>query len=366
MRPGPSPTLRALRWLHLYGGLALAIPLLLLALSGTLLVFKHDYWQWRHPGLADDPPARDPAGHAAIIERIADRLDPAITLVKLPHAGMSAYQLWLADGSEALVDAESLRVLDRWHWWQRPTGWLVELHTHLLAGEAGRAAIGWIGIAVFALLVAGAVVWWPLRRLFRWRALTPADCSRPRMLMFHRNLGIIVAPLCLVLIAGGVGTAFFQPSRIALNALFGDSAGAPLAAKPDPGGSSGPALPLASLLAQAQAALPAGRIVFVYPDITNQGILTVRLKVPGEAHPNGLSFVHIDRATGAALRVVDASSAPPGDRIANWMYPLHSGKWGAPLWPIVVALNGMLLGMLVIAGFLAWRRRPAPGANPGR
>lgn len=359
--------IRTLRWLHLYGALVLAVPLLLLFVSGVALVYKDDFRRWQHPELGAPLPALSAADHAAAIEHMKSTFDAGLGLVKYPQPGLSAYHVWLADGTEALVEPSTLAVIDRWAWWQRPTAVLAEMHLHLFADEIGSAVIGWLGLALIFLLVSGAIVWWPLRRLFRWNSLLPRNTSRGRLLMFHRNLGVIMLPLALLLVAAGTGVAFFQPARVLLNGLFGDDAGAPLAASPARQSPEASEQPLRVLLEAAERQLPTGRITFVYPDRADAGVLMIRKKMPGEPHPNGLSFVHLDMGSGRALEVTDGAKAPPGDRIANWMYPLHSGKWGGRTWQAIVVANGLLLIIMLVAGTLAWLRKPAaPQLHPKR
>ncbi|MGK7295022.1 MAG: PepSY-associated TM helix domain-containing protein [Candidatus Wenzhouxiangella sp. M2_3B_020] len=367
--------IRLLRWLHLYGALVVAIPLALLFLSGIALVWKTDFWRWQHPELAGSPPGFSPEQHARAIETIRAGFDTPVGLIKLPQPELAAYQVWLADETEALVDPRTLEVVDRWAWWERPTAVLAEMHLHLFAGETGTAVIGWLGLALLFLLISGVIVWWPLKSLFRWRSLKPKDTSRGRMLMFHRNLGVVAAPLAFVLIAAGTGVAFFQPTRVLLNGLFGDAVQQPLVAPPQRESEAGSERPLSELMMRADRVLPEGRITFVYPDMGETGVLLVRKKMPGEAHPNGLSFIHLDRGSGRALRVIDASTAPPGDRVANWLYPLHAGKWNTDsstgrAWQVVVAINGIVLVVMLVAGVIAWFRKPAPfrrsAARPAR
>lgn len=350
--------IRTLRWLHLYGALVLAVPLLLLFVSGIALVYKNDFWRWQHPELGAPLPELSAAGHAAAIERMEEMFDAGVGLVKYPQPDLSAYHVWLADGTEALVDPRTLEIIDHWAWWQRPTAVLAEMHLHLFADETGSEVIGWIGLALVFLLISGAIVWWPLRRLFRWNSLVPRSTSRGRLLMFHRNLGVITLPIALLLIAAGTGVAFFQPARVMLNAMFGDTVSQPLASRPARQSPEGSEQPLRALLETAEQRLPAGRITFVYPDLAGTGVLMIRKKMPGEPHPNGLSFVHIDIGSGKPLAVTDGENAPPGDRLANWLYPLHSGKWGGRAWQLVVLLNGLLLIIMLVAGVLAWLRKP--------
>nr|WP_239056943.1 PepSY-associated TM helix domain-containing protein [Wenzhouxiangella limi] len=348
-----------LRKLHLYIALVTALPLVLLIASGVALVYKTDFWQLDHPALKNAPVEGSAEEHARAIESMAARFDVGIEYVKYPQPELPAYHLWLADGREALVMPGSLEIVDQWRWFQRPTAFLAELHLHLLADEAGSRVVGWLGLLTLFLLVSGLVIWWPALKRFRWRSLWPRDLSRPRLLMFHRNLGALSFPVLLLLVACGTGVAYFQPTRSLLNNLFGDSVSAPLGAAPSAPEHGGEPLALEPLLAAAHRTLPEGRISFVALGAMDGGVLTVRKRMPSEPHPNGLSFVHLDTRTGEVLEVVDGSAASRGDRLANWMYPLHAGKLnpataGGRLWQAVVTLSGVVMMGLVLAGLRAW------------
>lgn len=349
--------MKALRLFHLYLGLVLAIPLLLLVLSGVGLVFTEAIWRLQYPALGEPVPELDAADHGTALEAIEMAFEPDVTLVKWPQPGVAAYQVWLADGSEAFVAPVTHQVIDRWRWYERPMALLAETHIHLLAGETGKTVAGYVGLATLILSVVGIVVWWPRRRGFRWKTLLPASLHPIHLLAFHRNLGLVSAPLAIAIIGAGVGVAFFQPARVLLNGMFGDDTGAPLSQPPRVEIETETRAPMNSLVQQAESVFPDSSLVFYYPEKSDSGIITVRKRAPSEMHPNGLSFVYLDASDAKILKTIDASEAQPGDRVANSLYPIHSGKWGGVPYKLVVILNGVLVGSLLISGVTTYFRR---------
>lgn len=346
--------MRALRTLHVYVALVVALPLLLMVLSGAGLVFKESVWRLQHPELAAPVPELDASDHGAALDAIGEAFDADPTLVKWPQEGVAAYQVWLSDGSEAFVEPVSRRVIAHWHWYQTPMSVLEEIHLHLLAGDAGATLAGILGLVLLGLVLSGQALWWPRRRLFRWRSLVPTGFARPGLLNFHYNLGTLLSPVTIVLLGAGVGVAFFQPARVVLNGLFGDEAGPALATLPSIEAPSLERAPMAALVESAQEVLPEGELVFFYPERNESGVVMVRKRMPAEIHPNGLSFLFLDASDGSAIKVIDASKAPPGDKVANGLYPVHSAKWGGTGYKLVVLLHGLLLACILLSGVTAY------------
>ncbi|MBW8304974.1 MAG: PepSY domain-containing protein, partial [Brevundimonas sp.] len=102
---------------------------------------------------------------------------------------------------------------------------------------------------------------------------------------------------------------------------------------------------------------------------------SIRLKQPGEWHPNGRTTVLIDPATSAVARVSDAQTLTRGERAVHAIYPLHAGSVGGWLYEWVTVVSGLALAALGGVGLWAFlkqrlgrtRRRPVrPGAPPRR
>lgn len=96
---------------------------------------------------------------------------------------------------------------------------------------------------------------------------------------------------------------------------------------------------------------------------------TIRLKQPGEWHPNGRTTVTIDPATSRAVATSDANALPTGVRAYNAFYPLHASSVGGWLYSAVTALSGVAMAALGVVGawaFLGKPRRRSPRSKPTR
>lgn len=79
--------------------------------------------------------------------------------------------------------------------------------------------------------------------------------------------------------------------------------------------------------------------------------------MPEELHPNGRSLVYFDARTGNLLRADNALNAPLGTRIANLMYPLHTGRFGGLATRLVLVVVGLAPAFLFMSGVVIWWNR---------
>jgi uncharacterized iron-regulated membrane protein len=337
---------RLLRQAHAVAGLALSLLLLALSLSGGALVYKEAYWRWVHPELRGPVPALSPADQARAIGVARERFGPRLRSVKLPEPGVAAYHLYLDDG-EAFLSADGRRMIDEWRPRERPMALLFDLHAHLMAGEAGERVAGVVGLLGALLGLTGLVLWWPARRRFSASHLLPRELSRRGLLLWHRDLGAATSPLLLLLLLTGGGLVFHDAARALLNGVLGDRVPE---APPPPAPADRPyAPPDAGALARVRAAFPDARLVFYAPPRAGSGVQSFRLRRPCELHPNGRSTVSLDLA-GRVVRAVDACALPAGERAANALYPLHSGKTGGAAYRLLVLLGALALAALSAGG----------------
>lgn len=191
-----------------------------LALSGTLLVFKPEWLKATVPG-ASSAVALDATalGQAATAAEQAFGPDAIRSMVfASPQFGL--HQVNLADGGAAYIDPRTLEVVQRWPKNGRFVDWLFDLHHYLLSGEVGAAVAGWIGVAALVMTITGLILWWPSRRSFAWR-WRPRGGSRRELLGAHRDIGVLTAPVVVILLTTGAGVALHQQSRPLMDRLFG-------------------------------------------------------------------------------------------------------------------------------------------------
>jgi len=348
---------RWFRTLHRYAGAVISAFILLLAVSGGALIFKDEIWRLQYPELAVVPPAETAARHASAFHAIEQTFGDRIRMIRTPREGVAAYHVYL-DGGEALVSPGNFSVIDEWAWYGSLTGVLAELHIHLLAGTAGRTAVGTLGLLLGAMALSGLYLWWPVRRQFRLQSLAPAGLGRAFLLRFHRDLGVLALPLVLLFGLTGAGVVFSGSAEAVLSMLLGSENGAEAApAASTPGGVPAPGV---AMIARAQAALPDGRLMSWSPPRAGSAVHYFRFRVAGEIHPNGRSTVYVDANDGSVLQRSDARQAPRGTRAMHWLYPLHAvqvGGWGYRALAVLSALALAVIACSGLLGFIKATRR---------
>lgn len=354
--PAPATLKRRLRaalsWLHLWVGLSAGAVLAVIGLSGTVLVFHDDLLAWQHPQLMEH--AADADG--AVLTKVLAQWTPAgLRSVHLPQESLPVWQGFFEDGRRGYFspdDGALLLVRSRDN---DALMWLHELHTDLLAGEAGHQVLGAIGWVALGLMLTGLYLWWP--RWGRIRAQLRMYQGPPvrRWLSWHRSAGAILLPLLLLSTLTGVGMVYHAGARAMLTALLGGDAEA---ATPKRAASDAPP-DWRRILANARTALPNARLTRTSLPEADSGVIVLRARAAGEWHPNGRSLVFVDAADAGVLRVHDATRQKPGAKITEAIYPVHIGSVGGPLFKWLTAFGGLLPTFLLVTGFLFWRRRRA-------
>lgn len=342
--------------LHRWTGAVLGLLLALFGLSGTLLLWK--------PSWAGVPQVAAPLPDAAIARLAAAAQALGATGVTLPsaHFGVAQARFGREGGAYLAPDGS---IIDRWQGSSgRVETWLFDLHHHLLLGELGDVIGGVVALIGLGFLVTGAILWWRTRRSFEARLL-PRRLSRPAIIRHHRDLGILALPVLLVTFATGAMMGLKPVGEAVANAL--SPAAVNKAATAPPKAKGGP-LPAAAdwpaMIAATRAVFPAGELRAVLLPRKPGDLVQVRVRQPGEWHPDGRSGAWFDAATARLVAQRYAGDAPLGVRARNAAYPLHAGVLGLPFRLLMTAagLALTLLGSLAVFSF--WRLRLAVPAQP--
>ncbi|MFN2445389.1 MAG: PepSY-associated TM helix domain-containing protein [Vicinamibacterales bacterium] len=346
--------MRILRIVHRWIGLGLVLVLGGVGLTGSLLLFKGPYYRAQWPVLARPIAPEDPSRYARVLESLDVRFpDAAVALVKFPRPGMNAFQVWLSDGREALIDPASGTVLTTWTWLDSLPAFVFELHAHLLAEDAGLLANGVAALCAAFLALSGLLLWWPRRvRAFRFRFAMPRDASPGALLRSHAANGALAALPILFFAGTGAALVFYTPAASAMSRVFD-------ARPPEQPSVVIPARdearqPWTAVLPALTSALPDGPTVFFYPGTPTNAVWTFRKRLAGEWHPNGRSYVLINPYSAAVMQTIDAREQGAGTRAMFAVYPLHAATVGGPPLVIVAALSGLALAWLSISGLAAY------------
>jgi len=347
---------RVARTLHAWGGLTLALLLLLSASTGTLLIWKQDYVKLSIPQARVDfsPTPENLAAIALAVDTAFDAND--VLQIQFATADFPLSKIVLYDTNYAYVDTSG-RVVARWHQNERWEEWLYDLHHRLLLDNTGLTIVGLAALALIILVLAGLVSFVPLRRGFS-SGLLPKNLARPQLLLTHRNLGVVLAlPLLLTLVTGLTLAFPEQTERWLLQDLrrsqdYSDQMELNLDGRF--GGNSGDWLPA---MQRALAVFPGGEIRTAQIPNRFNSYRIIGISQPGEWNPNGLSRVYIDADQGYMDIRIDALALPLVERAYNAGFPLHTGKTGSLVYKLLLTLVGLLVVLLGAMGLLAFIKR---------
>jgi uncharacterized iron-regulated membrane protein len=348
--------LAILRKVHAWAGLALCLLLIPMALSGAALVFKPQWLRATVPHAADRVEVSPQTAAQAVASARAAFPDTRSVTFAGPELGL--HQVYRTDGAGAYLRPADGAVVETWGRNTRVVDWLFDLHHHLLAGDTGVKVAGTAGVLAAQLIVTGLIVWAPAWRNFRGR-IAPAGPGRAGWIAAHRDLGLLTAPIALVIVLTG--------SAVALNQLTPKVMGFERPKTPSAVGAG--EVDWSRALAGAQARFPQADIRMAILPATPGKPASIRLRQPAEWHANGRTVVWIDPATSRIVGVEDALAQAGPARLYNAFWPIHASKVGGLAWKVLTFLTGLSLAALSLYGAESYRRklfpvrRPRPGAT---
>lgn len=346
---------RWFRWLHLWLGLVIAVPVVVTAGTGVVLT-----WAKELAPIVDGPEwlateEGEPLDWPGLVRSVYEAY-PEARILHLGGDPDSGYALpvWLdqPDGGVRpfLLDPVTGDLTAREQQSER-LKWIETLHRNLHLGPVGRqiVAVSSLAMAIIALL--GVVLWWPMRRgtlrgLWRRRAL----------LRWHNLLGLAVLPLLLVFALTGITLTYNDPLFDVLHRLAGTPT-QPDNPKPrtKPGDAS-----LETLFAKARAAVAKSQISGVNEAQGDTTVYTLRLRKPGEVHPSGWHSVRVEAGSGQLLSIKDHRGGSWAAWYEQMWYVLHTGSFLGPIARGIWALASLVIVILAVTGFWHWARRKRP------
>lgn len=363
-------------WLdvHLWLGVGLLIPFLILGVTGSLLVWHEDIERALEPqryAVSDGPSL--PLAAQIEAAQVAFGRDFIVNQVRLPEHGEGPIVVQARakarppEGQRpatrsAWLDPATARVLDVADPRASAFGIMHTLHGSLMIPENGRKIVGWAGWGMLISALTGLWLWWPrnnnLLAGLGWRR-SPRTTTN-----LHHFLGFWLCVPLAALALTGVYISFPIMSR----SLVGPMVGEQVEVRPAQAPGGGPP-PLAhthltadAALAAARAALPGAEIVSIaLPTRAREGAPTWRVSaMPAGADAFALArTIQVDDETG------EARARPPGsqtDAIARVMRRVHDGVDLGLVWQAIIFAAGWAPAVFGFTGILMWlRRRKAKG-----
>jgi uncharacterized iron-regulated membrane protein len=408
MTKGPKPQRRTFRyWLqqvHLWVGLILLLPLVMMGITGAVLVYAHDIehllgqgepdvktaGEWQSAGrlieaakAANSEPGRVPiavrwpieAGEPAAVRLSRPGMAGERPQFRgggqggqqsgqqggqapaAPAQGRVPTQSPFAGSLQILIDPVSLQVLTTQ---QAMTGWVRffhDLHGHVfIPGGVGREIVGWLGVAMLVLGCSGLYLWWP--RAGQWKAAFRVRRKAKGLRLnreLHGAVGIWSLVIFMLVNFTGVYLAFPQQLSAAVNSVWPgrDMRAAMFQARVEPMRGTAP-MDVDEAIELARARVPGTRFLNAFLSVRPDQAMRVGLIRPGHEEGAPAITVIIDPYRKSVVDVFDPQAMSTGEKIIAWQRALHYGIGLGGVYKFLVFVSGVIIPVFAVTGFLMW------------
>ncbi|MDQ1165598.1 PepSY domain-containing protein [Flavobacterium sp. SORGH_AS_0622] len=351
-------------FLHLWLGLASGLIVFIVALTGSILVFEKEIDTFVNPEFYEvssigtkklpvDLYVNAIRKKYAIteLERIQTYQDPKRTVI---ISGTDA------DKNEQIfsVDPYTGKVLGQTTEKSRFFSVVLDLHRHLILGEAGKFITGCSCLIFVFLLISGLILWWPKKmKNLKQRLTVKWSASFKRVNWdFHSTFGFYSFLFLLTISLTGLTWSFkwFESGIY----LFADGTIKKPSAKVENPTKVDPKLDKTyfyqNIFSKTDSIYKyTGDTQIRIPSDTINSIMVIKLNIE-KSIPNISSMAYFDKYTGELLKIKSYESFSNGDKVRRLIYPIHTGSiYGYPT-KILAFLVCLFAATLPITGLLIW------------
>lgn len=350
-----KPSLRKpLLAFHLWIGLIAGLVLVVVALSGTVLIFRSALERKMDPKrfIVEAAPQRlslDAMAEAAKAAHPTGALE-SVRFFKDPT--MPAEYLFTTK-EYVHIDPHTGKVLGIRQRYGEGFGWVEGIHKYLtLDPDLGENVNGAFAIVFVILFLTGLVLWWPASRkalvagvTLNWRLK-----GRPWHLNLHKTFGFYVSLVLLFSALSGIPIAL-ESTRIVLDTLTGSAR----ETAPKASGQHG-FVGFQAIADRIEHLTPGASETYI-PLPKPTGLVSAYVIASDAPHPNARSYVWYDGASGKRLRYTPFAQATAGYRLYYWMLSLHTAVTGGWVVPMLLMLASLSVPLLFITGTTSYFKR---------
>jgi len=347
---------------HLYAGLLLGGFFLLLALTGSLLVFYPEIDLWINPQIQTKTASPNTISIDAVISKLRAAY-PNLKggwRVEMPlQDGFPLFARYLTpeQQSQAVfaplvvsINPSNLEITSTRVWGDYFVTWVFDLHYQLLMGKLGKTMVVFLGLILAIDLVAGIYLWFP-KSLKAWRhALAFKTKAHPMRNNYdiHKLTGVLGLLLLLTIAITGamLGRAdWFNPiiNRFSMLDSYTpspllDELHAPISAN--------------AAVEIAKSVYPQAELRWIYTPNSPSDYYQLRLHQsgePGRRFPK--TIIWVNPYSGNIAHIKKPESFSGGDTILAWLHPLHNGEAFGVTGRWLVFCSGLLVVVLCWTGF---------------
>jgi len=354
-------------FLHLWLGLASGLIVFIAALTGSILVFEKEIDAFVNPEFYEvssigttklpvDLYVNAIRKQYAITEldRIQTYQDPKRTVI---ISGTDA------DKNDQIfsVDPYTGKVLGQTAEESRFFSVVLDLHRHLILGDAGKFITGCSCLIFVFLLISGLILWWPKKmKNLKQRLTVKWSASFKRVNWdFHSTFGFYSFLFLLTISLTGLTWSFkwFESGIY----LLADGTTKKPSTKVENPTKVDPKLDKTyfyqNIFSKTDSIYKyTGDTQIRIPSDTINSIMVIKLNLE-KSIPNISSMAYFDKYTGELLKTKPYEAFSNGDKVRRLIYPIHTGSiYGYPT-KILAFLVCLFAATLPITGLLIWLGR---------
>jgi uncharacterized iron-regulated membrane protein len=337
--------------LHRYIGFTIGLPIVLIGLTGSLLVFKPEIEQLL---ITQKFGYIEPQAQMISIDTVlatakselVSRPELKIYSIRLPPKPSSPYQVDLFDNNDQFTRLFIHSYTGKVMGWMSDSTIeriILKLHYGLLSGLAGEIVVGIIGLFLFILSITGLILWTGWRNLISGFKIKWNGHLRRVNFDIHKVTGIFTTLLLSMTAFTGFCWNFSDLSYPIIYAATFTRPLPELTSTPIPNQEP---LPISKLLENSNTVFPGAKTFSMTIPEKATDVVSIRKRQRHETLFYGQSDLLIDSYSGKILRVVDSKKMPLGDSIIASFEPLHYGTfWGfsSRILYIFVGLSPLIL-----------------------
>lgn len=350
--------------IHLWLGLAVAVPLILLGLSGAVLTVRWSLDRALNPSLYDVSAGEESVDWDRLVSLARDSSGAAtVTLLRNSPAGAGAVIAQTDDERMIHLDPHAERVIGIRDFGdlRSVVWWIQKFHTSFFLGRWGPTVVSSVTLLSTVGLLTGMILWllplgksWVSRLVFR-------DTGNLKRLNWdlHNLIGFYTIPLVLLVFLTGVAIGFWPALRPYVYGMTGtEPTGFRVESVEVPDGSD---FSLNRTVRRAESVWSDYELRRVgVPERADRPV-RMRFATPDDPYEPGLSWIWVNPYTGEVLKEHHPPDRTLGDSIYLWLFPLHFGGWGhvwgetaQAMTRFVWALASLVPVVLSVTGFLVW------------
>ncbi|GDX39383.1 hypothetical protein LBMAG20_15980 [Methylocystaceae bacterium] len=361
---------------HKIIGLFLGLVFVLIGLSGSILAFREDIDERLNYSLMRV--ASPPNASFKIISEIyssaiqAIPKDAKVERLMMPrHKNAAAILTYIVETDDldsffyevfinpytAKVTGQRLKIHGEDQFSQPIIQILMAFHWTLLLGANNAYLIGFIGIFFFFSAFAGLYLWWLKNKNWRLGLTVKWQASSERITYdLHKNIGFYGAAFLIIMTATGAAM-IFKPVTQKVTSLFSTVSGEPNFGKSKPSAQHEP-IHITQAIVIANRVFKDGKIFSISLPNSPTGVFIVGKMLDSEPNKSRTyRNVSIDQYSGEILQIQDPDNFTAGEKLFEWLFPVHTGEifgeYGRP----VLLLIGLLPLALFTTGLMRWRQK---------